>query len=80
MCVGMASTEIPPRERGREFLHKNVRLFLEICDFRRVAASLTAANVISVGDFQGLQACPQLKDAIMGSCMTGSYIGKVELL
>ena len=30
---------------------------------KRVSADLRAANVISVGEFQRLQACPQLEDA-----------------
>ena len=63
MCVGMASTEIPSTERVREFLDETVHSFLGRCDFKRVGASLRAANVISVGEFQRLQACPQLEDA-----------------
>ena len=63
-CVlGMASTEIPSTERVREFLSETVHSFLGRCDFKRVAASLRAANVISAGEFQRLQACPLLEDA-----------------
>ena len=47
----------------REFLSETVHSFLGRCDFKRVGASLRAANVISVGEFQRLQACPQLEDA-----------------
>ena len=46
----------------REFLSETVHSFLGRCDFKRVGASLRAANVISVGEFQRLQACPQLED------------------
>ena len=47
----------------REFLSETVHSFLGRCDFKRVGASLRAYNVISVGEFQRLQACPQLEDA-----------------
>ena len=47
----------------REFLSETVHSFLGRCDFKRVGASLRADNVISVGEFQRLQACPQLEDA-----------------
>ena len=47
----------------REFLSETVPSFLGRCDFKRVGASLRADNVISVGEFQRLQACPQLEDA-----------------
>ena len=47
----------------REFLSETVQSFLGRCDFKRVGASLRADNVISVGEFQRFQACPQLEDA-----------------
>ena len=47
----------------REFISETIHSFIGRCDFKRVGASLRAANVISVGEFQRLQACPQLEDA-----------------
>ena len=58
----MAIRKIPSKDTER-FIKETLYPVLKRCDVKRVSADLRAANVISVGEFQRLQACPQLEDA-----------------